>query len=308
MKIVYLDAKSIGNTSQEPIAKLGELVTYPSSSRREALIRVKDAEVLIVNKVIVDRELLDAAPVLKLVCVSATGVNNIDLQACKEKNVIVRNVAGYSTNSVVQLTFAIMLSLICEIHVYDEYVKTGMYGKSGLFTDVSHPFSELEGKTLGVIGMGNIGRKVSSIAEAFGMKIIYYSTSGTSHCADYESVTLSRLMSESDVVSIHAPLNEKTAGLIGEEQISFMKQGAVLLNLGRGGIVDEAALVEAINSEKIFGAGLDVYEQEPLPEDSPLLKCKFSERLILTPHVGWASSESLDRLVLKVAENISLGW
>ena len=308
MKIVFLDAGTLGDVSFAPIEKLGELVCYANSTAEEAMERVKDCDVMIVNKVKVTPELMDAAKNLKLVCEAATGVNNIDMEYAASKGIPVKNVAGYSTESVVQSTFMHILSLVGRLPYYDARVKSGRYSWSGMFTDVSEPFFELDGKTIGIIGMGTIGRRVARVAEAFGMKVIYYSTSGTSHCTDWPSVPLERLMSESDVVSVHAPLNERTAGLVGTEELALMKPSAVIVNMGRGGIVDEAALAEAVDSGRIAGAALDVYSEEPLKVANPLSKVKHQERLSLTPHTAWASVEARNRLVLKIAENIGEGW
>lgn len=304
MKIVFLDASTLGDTPMDEIKSLGEYVAYPFSTREEALQRVGDCDVLIINKVKVDQELISAAPKLKLICEAATGVNNIDLKAAERRGIPVRNVAGYSTDSVVQATFTHLLSLVGNAPYFDDYVKSGKYSSGRIFTDVSHPFTELSGKTMGIIGMGAIGTKVASVASAFGMNVVYFSTSGTSHCTEYPSLPLAKLLSVSDAVSVHAPLNERTAGLIGEPELRMMKPTAVLLNLGRGGIVDEAALAAAVDSGTIAGAALDVYVSEPLPADSPLMHLKHPERFRFSPHTAWASRESLVRLVSKVAENI----
>ena len=303
-KIVFLDAATLGDTPLDEIAALGELVTYPFSSREESLARVGDCEVLIVNKVRVDEELLSRAPHLQLICEAATGVNNIDLEAAASRGIPVRNAAGYSTEAVVQSTFAHLLSLAGFSPYFDDCVKSGRYSAGTLFCDISHPYPELAGKTLGIIGLGAIGTRVAAVAGAFGMQVIYYSTSGTSHNRDYPSVPLDELLARADVVSVHAPLNERTKGLIGAEQLRKMKPTAFLLNLGRGGIVDEAALAEAVDAGIIAGAALDVYVKEPLPADSPLLHVRHPERFRFTPHTAWASREALVRLVRQVAENI----
>lgn len=308
MKIVYLDAATMGDTPLDDISALGELVCYDNSTYEEALNRVSDCEVLIINKVKVDRELLSNAPALKLVCEAATGVNNIDLEACEERGIPVRNVAGYSTDSVVQATFMHILSLLGNAPYFDLAVKSGRYSKSGLFTDVSKPFIEIFGKTMGIIGMGAIGNKVAKIAQAFGMNVVYYSTSGTSHCKEYPSLPLEELMLKADVISVHAPLNEKTKGLIGEKELSIMKPDAIIVNMGRGGIIDEFALAKAIDNNIIGGAALDVFEREPLPEDNPLLHTSHPEKLRFTPHTAWASVEARKRLELRIAENIAKGW
>lgn len=308
MKIVFLDASTMGDTSLDEIAALGELVCYATSTREEALERVTDCEVLIVNKVRVDAGLISAAPAMKLICEAATGVNNIDLEAAAARGIPVRNVAGYSTDSVAQETFMHILSLAGNAQYFDSVVKDGRYSRSGIFTDVSHPFIELAGKTLGVIGMGTIGTKVAKIGEAFGMRVVYYSTSGTSHCKDYPSLPLDRLMSESDVITIHAPYNDRTAGLVAERELRMMKPSAFIVNMGRGGIIDEAALAEVIDENLIGGAALDVFVKEPLPSGNPLLHTRHPEKLRFTPHTGWASCEARARLAHCIAENIAKSY
>lgn len=304
MKIVYLDSATVGETPMDGIAELGELVCWPESTPEEALERVRDCNVLIVNKVLVTRALLDAAPELRLVCEAATGVNNIDLEACRERNIPVRNVAGYSTDSVVQTTFMHILSLMGNAPYFDNTVKDGTYSKGTLFTDVSRPYIEIKGKRIGIVGMGAIGTGVARVAEAFGMEVVYYSTSGTGHCKEWPSISLEELMRTSDVISIHAPYNERTAGLIGAGELAMMKPSAVIVNMGRGGIVDEAALAEVIDNDLIGGAALDVFTKEPLPGDSPLLRTRHPEKLRFTPHTAWASTEALTRLVNCIADNI----
>ena len=308
MKIAFLDAATMGDVSFEPIACLGDFVTYESSTPEQARERVKDLDVLIVNKVLVDRQLIDSAPELKLICISATGVNNIDVEYAASKGIPVRNVAGYSTDSVAQSTFMHILSLVGGAPYFDRSVKSGEYSRSGMFTDPKWNWSELAGKTLGVIGLGNIGRKVAAIAEAFGMKVCYFSTSGTAHCKDYPCLPLEKLLAEADIVSIHAPLNERTNGLIGEKELAMMKPSAYLVNMGRGAIVNEAALACAVDDGVIAGAGLDVYVFEPIPEDHPYMLMQHPERLSLAPHVAWGSVEARTRLVSMIADNIKLGW
>lgn len=308
MKIVFLDAATMGDVSFAAIERLGDLVLYGTSSPEEAEERVRDCDVLIINKVKVTASLIDAAPGLKLICEAATGVNNIDLEYAASKGIPVRNVAGYSTDSVVQATFMHILNLVGKAQYFDSYVKDGRYSRSGMFTEVSVPYFELAGKTIGIIGMGNIGSRVAKVAESFGMEVCYFSTSGTSHCREYPSLPLSRLLGESDIVSVHAPYNERTAGLIGKDELGMMKSSAVLVNMGRGGIVDEKALAEAVDAGVLAGAGLDVYALEPLPEDSPLLNVAHPERFSLAPHVAWASVEARQRLTDMIAENIAGGW
>ena len=295
----------MGDVSFAPISALGELECYQTSSREESLERVKDAEILIINKILVDKELIDAAPSLRLICEAATGVNNIDLEYAASKGIPVRNAVGYSTDSVVQMTFMMILSLVGKCRYFDDFVKSGEYSCSGLFTNVDRMFFELRGKRLGIIGLGNIGGRVAMVGEAFGMAVSYFSTSGTSHSKDYPSVSLDTLMSESDIISIHAPYNQRTAGLIGETELRMMKPSAYIVNMGRGGIVDEAALAKVIDEGRIAGAGVDVFTAEPLPSDNPLMNVRNLDRLILTPHIGWASTEARQRLVQMIADNIS---
>lgn len=308
MKMVFLDAATMGDVSFAPLERLGSLLCYDSSTPEEALERVSDCDVLIVNKVRVTPELIDAAHDLKLICETATGVNNIDLEYAAKKGVPVRNVAGYSTPTVAQATFMHILSLVGSAPYFDDAVKSGRYSASGMFTDVSVNWWELAGKTIGIIGMGNIGRKVAQIAEAFGMNVCYFSTSGTSHCKDYPSLPLEQLLAQSDIVSVHAPLNERTDALIGEKELAMMKPSAYIVNMGRGGIVVEEALVKAVDEGVIAGAALDVYSVEPLPEDSCYLKARHPERFRFAPHVAWASEEARARLLGMVAENIAKGW
>lgn len=308
MKIAFLDAATMGDISFEPIACLGDFVAYENSTPEEARERVKGLDVLIVNKILVDRTLIDSADNLKLICISATGVNNIDVDYAASKGIPVRNVAGYSTDSVAQSTFMHILSLIGGSQYFDRSVKSGDYSRSGMFTDPKWNWNELAGKTIGIIGLGNIGRKVAMIAEAFGMKVCYFSTSGTGHCKDYPCLPLEQLLAESDIVSIHAPLNAKTERLIGEKELAMMKPSAYLVNMGRGAIVDEAALAGTVDDGVIAGAGLDVFVVEPIPEDHPYMLMQHPERLSLAPHVAWGSVEARTRLVSMIADNIKSGW
>ena len=308
MKIVFLDALTMGDTPLDEISSLGDLVLYPTSTPEEALRRVSDCEVLIINKVKVTADLLKAAPRLRLICEAATGVNNIDLSAAAARGIPVRNVAGYSTDSVAQETFMHILSLAGNGPYLDGAVKSGAYSAGPTFTDVSRPFYELTGKVMGIIGMGAIGSKVARIAEAFGMKVIYYSTSGTSHCTLYPSLPLRKVMALSDVISVHAPLNARTEGLVGYEELKLMKPTAFIVNMGRGGIIDESSLARIIDEDAIGGAALDVYVREPLGADSPLLHTSHPEKLRFSPHTAWASVEARARLAHCIAENIRRGW
>ena len=246
MKIAFLDAATMGDVSFEPFETLGDFVRYESSTPEQARERVKDLDVLLINKVLVDKQLIDSAPNLKLICIAATGVNNIDVEYAASKGIPVRNAVGYSTDSVVQSTFMHILSLVGGAPYFDESVKSGSYSRSGMFTDPNWNWWELAGKTIGIIGLGNIGSKVAKIAEAFGMKVCYFSTSGTGHCKDYPCLGLDELLAISDIVSIHAPLNERTDRLIGAKELALMKPTAYLVNMGRGAIVVEEDLAAEI--------------------------------------------------------------
>jgi glycerate dehydrogenase len=237
--------------------------------------------------------------------VAATGMNNIDLNATAKAGITVKNVAGYSTDSVVQLTYGILFSLMMHIAWFDNYVKSGEYSKSLMFTNYTYTFSELAGKQIGIVGMGTIGKRSAAVGVSFGANVVYYSTSGNNNSAPYIRMELDELLKTSDIVLIHAPLNDKTRNLINAEKFKLMKPSALLVNTGRGTIVNEADLVEAINSKTIAGAALDVFSKEPLPADSPLLNVKYPDRLILTPHIAWTSIEARKRLLHGIVNNIN---
>ena len=304
-KIVFLDADTIGaDIDMSPISSLGEYVSYTFTTPEEVFERIKDCDVLIVNKVIIGKEQIDAAPNLKLVCVAATGTNNIDIPYANSKGVAVKNAIGYSTDSVVQITFSLVMALVNQIAYFDNAVKSGNYSNGRSFTDVSKVFWQLKGKKYGVVGLGNIGSRVAKIAQAFGMDVVYYPTSGVAHSDEFKAVSLDELMQECDIVSIHAPLNERTNDLIKYEHLKQMKKSAYIINLGRGGIINEADLVQALNENLLAGAGVDVFTKEPLPKESPYFNIKDKSKVILTPHIGWASQEARTCLVEKIAENI----
>ena len=306
MKLVFLDAKTIGDDIDlSAFDQLGEVVKYSFSQPEEVPERVTDADVLIVNKIRIDEAAVKNARNLKLVCVTATGTNNLDKAYLESRGIAWRNVADYSTESVAQHTFAMLFFLLEKLRYYDEYVKEGRYINDTIFTHFAEHFYEIKGKTWGIIGLGNIGSRVARVGEAFSMEVSYFSTSGTSHSREYPSISLDELMSTSDIVSIHAPYNERTAGLVGEAELGKMKPSAYIINMGRGGIIDESALAKAIDEGRIAGAGVDVFTSEPLPADNPLMKVRNRDRLVLTPHIGWASIEARERLVSMIADNIS---
>lgn len=298
MKIVFLDAKTIGeDIDLSGFDVLGEVVKYGFSTAEEARERSKDADVLILNKVQVNQQTIGEADHLKLVCVTATGTNNLDKEYLDKRGIAWRNVAGYSTESVAQHTFAMLFYLLEKLPYYDNYVKSEKYVNDVSFTHFAKAFHELSGMTYGIIGLGNIGRRVADIAKAFGCRAIYYSTSGRNSQPGYERVSFDELLEQSDIVSIHAPLDENTLGLMNKEAFAKMKKSAILLNVGRGPIINEADLAEALNNKTIAAAGLDVLSVEPMQEDNPLRGIKDSERLLITPHIAWAGVEARNRLM-----------
>lgn len=302
--IVLLDGKTMGSFDFDKLKNLGNFTSYELSTYEEAKERVKDAHVIITNKVVLDEGSLKEAKNLELICEMATGYNNIDVEYAKSRNIAVTNVAGYSTNTVAQHTFAMLFSLTNKLGYYDKYVKDGNYTKSDTFTHLDQSIMDIEGKTFGIVGLGQIGRRVAMLAEAFGANVVYYSTSGRNASSDYKKVELDELLKKSDIISIHAPLNNNTQGLMNYENFKRMKKSAIVINMGRGPIIVEKDLAKAIDEELIAGAGLDVFEVEPMKSDNPLLSVKNKERLALTPHVAWASLEARTRLFEDMMENI----
>lgn len=298
MKIVFLDANSIGSDIDlSDFSKLGEVVRYGYTDERDMPQRIMDADVIIVNKMEVNAETVGEAPKLKLVCVTATGTNNLDKEFLDARSIAWRNVAGYSTENVAQHTFALLFSLLEKMSYYDAYVKSGRYENDRMFTHFSNVFHELCGSTWGIIGLGNIGRRVADIAKAFGCHVIYYSTSGKHEEEGYERVDLDMLLKTSDIISVHAPLNENTLDLMDKEAFAKMKNSAIFINVGRGPIVVEEDLADALEKGEIAAAGLDVLRQEPMASDNPLGRIKDSTKLIITPHIAWASIEARTRLM-----------
>lgn len=305
MKIVFLDAKTIGeDIDLSGYDKLGEVVKYGFSTPAEARERTKDADVIVLNKVVINEESIGEAANLKLVCVTATGTNNLDKDYLAKRGIAWRNVAGYSTETVAQHTFALLFYLFEKLRYYDDYVKSEKYIGDTTFTHFAKVFHELSGKTWGIIGLGAIGRRVADIAAMFGCRVIYYSTSGKNSQPGYERVDFNTLLMESDIVSVHAPLDENTQNLMNAEAFAKMKETAIFLNLGRGPIVVERDLAEALNNHTIAAAGLDVLCVEPMSEDNPLRAIKDSNRLIITPHIAWASVEARTRLMKTIEEQI----
>jgi lactate dehydrogenase-like 2-hydroxyacid dehydrogenase len=303
MKIVILDRATLGSDINIDIFKeFGELVSYDKTSENETKQRVKDADIVITNKVVLKKEQIDDSAI-KLICITATGTDNVDLEYAKTKNIVVKNVADYSTSSVVQVAFAMIFYFVQKLNYYKDYVNNGEWEKSPAFTHIDEIFFELDNKRVGVIGFGNIGENLAKKAQAFDCEVVYYSTSGRNSNSNYKRVELDELLQTSDIISIHCPLNDDTRNLLIYENMKNIKEGAILLNLGRGGIINEDDLAKLIDEKEIY-CGIDVVSKEPIQSSNPLLKVKNKDRLLLTPHIGWGSSESRNRLIKKVAQNI----
>lgn len=305
MNIVFLETDTLGNDiSLEHFHELGTVTTYNKSEPEKNAERLKDADILVVNKIPINKDLLENASKLKLIAASATGTNNIDFNYTRSRGILVSNARDYSTPSVVQHTFALLFYLYEKLSTYDHFVKDGDYSNYPMFSCFTPYFNELSGKTWGIIGLGAIGRGVAKIATAFGCKVIYYSTSGKNSTTDYSRVDFPTLLSTSDIISIHCPLNNETFELINSKTIELMQRHAFLLNLGRGPIINESDLADALIKGKIAGAGLDVLCTEPLPAENPLMKIKDSSRLIITPHMAWGTREARARCIQEVYRNI----
>jgi lactate dehydrogenase-like 2-hydroxyacid dehydrogenase len=303
MKIVILDRLTLGlDVDVNVFDKFGDVLSYDMTKENETLDRVKDADIVITNKVIIDANTMDNSSI-KLICISATGMNNVDLEYAKEKNIEVKNVAGYSSSSVAQVAFSMIFHFVTKLNYYKKYVDEGNWQKSPIFTHIDKPFFELDNKRVGIIGLGDIGRNFASKASAFGCEVVYYSTSGKNSNSEYKRVELDELLKTSDIISIHCPLNENTKDLLNYENMKNIKDGAILLNLGRGGIINEDDLAKIIDEKEIY-CGIDVVSLEPILESNPLLKVKNKEQLLLTPHIGWASIEARTKLILLVSKNI----
>ena len=305
MKIVFTDRKTIGDDLDlSCFERFGEVVMYDFSLPEEMPDRVADADIIILNKTLINEQTIHSAGHLKLVCVTATGTNNLDKEYLARRGIEWRNVAGYSTETVTQHTFAMLFYLLEHLPYYDEYVKSGRYAGDRLFTHFERNFHELSGKVWGIIGLGAIGHRVAETARAFGCDVIYYSTSGLNHDSSVREVTFDGLLAASDIISIHAPLNSDTENLINSNALARMKPSAILLNLGRGPIVNEKDLAQAIDNGVIAGAGLDVLCAEPMDRLSPFLSMKNKDNMIITPHIAWASIEARRRLMKTIEEQV----
>ena len=302
-KIVFLDEYSIAGRDLSSITSQGEYVAYDNTRKEEVVERLKGADVAITNKVLIDGEAMRQLPDLKLICVAATGMNNVDLEAAKELGIVVKNAVGYSTTSVAETTLASALALARNIVYFDEYFHDGRYSKADRAFCYDRFTFELRGKKWGIIGLGNIGREVARLATAFGCEVRYFSTSGTKREEAYPAMELKEMLEWCDILSVHSPLNERTRGLIGREELKVMKPTSLVINVARGGIIDEAALAEALDNGWVAAAALDVFSVEPLRE-SPLYNIKDRYRLLASPHNAWSAAEAIDRLIECVANNI----
>ncbi len=305
MKLVVLERNSVGtDIDVSGFEKFGEVTYYANTLADNTAERVKDADVIIANKVPLNESTLKDAPNVKLICLFATGFDNVDVEYCKSRGIKVANVTNYCTPAVAQHTLLLAMTLSEKLAFYDDYVKSGTYSAQERFSNFDRPFSELEGKTWGIVGMGSIGHKVASLAEAFGCKVIFYSASGKSTCTEYERVEFDDLLERADILSLHCPLSDRTRNLIDKEAFQKMKKSAILVNVARGPVVNGQDLYDALMTGEIAAAGLDVLEKEPMEKDNPLGKIKDSTKLIITPHMSWASTEARARLVGEVVKNI----
>lgn len=303
IKIVFLDEYSLGGYDLSAIKSLGEYIGYDRTTSEQTLERCKDATVVITNKVYISGQMMSQLPNLKLIAIAATGMNNVELDAAAELGIEVKNVSGYSTYSVAEATLGAALSLLRNSAYYDNYFKSGAYAATNDIFHSGRPISMLRGKNWGIIGLGAIGHQVAHLAEAFGCNIAYSSTSGVVREERYVHKNLSELLQWADVISIHSPLNAKTAGLIGESELEQMKSTAIIINVARGGIIDETALADALNNRNIAGAALDVFSSEPL-HSSPLYSLNDPYTLLASPHTAWAADDAVKLLIDGIAANI----
>ncbi len=305
MKIVELDRNTLGyDIDTSVFADFGDYTQHDSDTVENNREYIKDADVVIFNKAVMNEQMLKDAPNVKLLCITATGFDNIDLDYAKSRGIAVANVKAYSTPAVAQHTFALALYVLEKISYYDDYVKSGKYSSQTGFCNFDEKYTELEGKTWGIVGMGNIGRKVAQIATAFGCHVIYYSTTGKNTDTGYEQVSFDELLKRSDFLSLHCPLNDATRGLIDMAALKKMKSSAILINVARGPVIVDEDLTQALEQGIIAGAGLDVLTKEPMPADSPLHRIKDSRKLLITPHMAWASVEARQRCADEIYLNI----
>ncbi|WP_104691048.1 D-2-hydroxyacid dehydrogenase [Helicobacter heilmannii] len=301
---VFLEALSLGRKNKlDALNEFVEVVSYPGTPQDLVLERCKDAEIVILNKVQMGADILRQLPKLKCICITATGMNMIDLEMAKELGIAVKNVVGYSTHSVTMHTFALALTLLSNMPYYDKYCKSGEYCKSEIFTHFNKDLMSLENREWGIVGLGTIGKNVAKVATSFGARVSYTSTSGRNNDATYPKKPLEDLLKQSDVISIHAPLNAQTHNLIDSQALKLLKDKAILINVGRGGIVDEGAVAKALETQDFYYA-TDVLEQEPMRAGHPFLNPAIQDKLLLTPHIAWGYGDTIKQLIALTIENV----
>ena len=302
MKIVFLDAATIGDDlTYGSFEELGEVVVYPTTNEEEFEAHVDGADVVVINKLKLNATNLPKAKNLKLICLAATGFDNVDLDYCRKAGIGVCNVVGYSTQSVAQLTLSMALSLYTHLDEYTSFVRSGEYTQNGLANRLTPVYHEIAGRTWGIVGYGNIGKQVARVAEALGCRVLVYKRTPV---ADAECVDFDTICQKSDILSLHVPLNEATRNLLDEAHIAMLKKDAIVINVARGAVTDETALAAAILEGCIGGIGVDVYSKEPFGVDHPFNKIKHLPNVLLTPHMAWGGYETRVRLLDEIKQNI----
>ena len=297
MKITVLDSATLGDDLDlSPLSEVGETEIYKNTAPNEVAARIAESDVVVINKIKLNESNLSAAKNLKIICIAATGYDNIDVAYCKEKGIAVCNVVGYSTHSVAQITVATVLSLACHLPEHTETVKSGRYTASGVANSLTPVYHELAGKTWGIIGCGNIGSQVAKVAEAFGCRVIASRRSG--------GASVEEVCRESDIITIHTPLNDSTRGLVSREMIALMKKDVIIANAARGAVTDERAIADAVKEGRIGAFGSDVFSVEPFGEDHPFYEIKDKPNVCLTPHMAWGAYEARVRCLAEIVENI----
>lgn len=302
MKIVFLDAATIGDDlTYESFEEIGDVVVYPTTNEEDFETHVDGADVVVINKLKLNKSNLPKAKQLKLICLAATGFDNVDLDYCRKAKIGVCNVVGYSTQSVAQLTLSMALSLYTHLDEYTGFVRSGEYTKKGLANRLTPVYHEIAGKTWGIVGYGNIGKQVARVAEAMGCNVLVYKRTPVEgvKCVDFDTIC-----QKSDILSLHVPLNEQTRNMLDELHIAMLKTDAIVINVARGAVTDEMALANAILENRIGGLGVDVYSKEPFDIDHPFQKIKHLPNVLLTPHMAWGGYETRVRLLAEIKQNI----
>lgn len=302
MKIALLDTGTLGDDiSTDLFSALGEVVSYRSTAAEEVATHIGDADVVIINKVKLNAQNLASAKNLALICLAATGYDNVDLAYCRQRGIAVCNVVGYSTQSVAQVTLAMALTLITHLREYEDFVRSGAYTERGIANALTPVYHEIYGKTWGIVGFGNIGKQVGTVARALGCRVL---VNKRTPIADWECVELDELCRTADILSIHTPLNDSTRNLLDEAHIAMLKKDAIVINVARGAVTDEAALAKALLEGRIGALGVDVYSTEPFPADHPFQSIRHLKNVSMTPHMAWGGHETRVRLMDEIAENI----